>query len=99
MKEIRLRPGAVADLREIRRYTLRTWGASQARAYLEELGCGIQAIATGDAFTTQVRAGSGVFRRCRCREHYIFFRETADVLDVIRIFHAKMDVVRRLVDE
>jgi plasmid stabilization system protein ParE len=26
MKEIRLRPGAVADLREIRYYTRRKWG-------------------------------------------------------------------------
>jgi plasmid stabilization system protein ParE len=46
-----------------------------------------------------VKSRGRLFGRCRCQEHYIFFRETADMLDVVRIFHAKMDVVRRLADE
>jgi plasmid stabilization system protein ParE len=59
----------------------------------------IEAIAAGDAHSTPVIAGGRAFGRCRHKDHYIFFRETADAVEIVRIFHAKMDIARRLAGE
>lgn len=99
MKKVRLRPRARADLAEIRRYTRRLWGAAQARAYLEELGARIDSIAAGHTPATTLSVRGRPFGRCRHKEHYIFFRETGEIVEVVRVFHVKMDVVQRLLDE
>jgi toxin ParE1/3/4 len=99
MRQIRLRPRARADLAEIRRYTQKAWGPAQARIYLEEIGTRIEGIAGGEAQSTSIVVHGRVFQRCRYKDHYIFFRETAGTVDIVRIFHAKMDILGRLAGE
>lgn len=92
-----LTPSAEADLEEIARYTLRTWGERQAERYAAALDECFEKIAAGRAIS---RTFSAVFPQVevtRCEHHYVFFVRSGNGKScVIAILHDRMEIVARL---
>ena len=91
MREIRLAPEALGDLADIRRHTIKRWGADRARAYLGGLGILFDQIAKGVARARPADEIRPSYRRIRYRSHIVFLIEDDASIRVIRILHARMD--------
>jgi toxin ParE1/3/4 len=91
MKEVRLSPEAMADLGGIRRYTVKRWGALQARAYLSDLGILFDRVARGSARTQAADDIRPSYRRIRFRSHVVFLVEDEAAIRIMRVLHARMD--------
>lgn len=105
MKQIVYSPAALDRLSDIASYTWDQFGEAQAEAYLRKLSERLEAVANGvgskprscdllmkgirdDAGLTYIREGS----------HYLIFKDKPDVLQVVEIFHERMDIDRHLHD-
>lgn len=89
--------GAAADLREISRYTAKTWSATQRQSYVRQL----------EDAAAEVALGQGVFKNWdmvlpglrvrRAGRHYLFClpRANAPAL-ILAILHERMDLMARL---
>ena len=92
----RLTPGAQRDLSSIWDDTAERWDEGQAETCVLEIRSAIERIAErpnrGRA-VDEIRAG---YRRYAIGSHLIFFIESSDGVDVIRILHQRMDPTRHL---
>jgi toxin ParE1/3/4 len=91
-----LSPRAKTDLDEIWDYTADRWGLDQAATYTRDIWQRIQAVAERPTFgqgCSDVRAG---YFKISCGSHVLFYRLTADGIDVVRILHERMDYDRHL---
>lgn len=96
MKLYRLSPAARADLSQIWDYTERRWDTGQAENYVTEIRAPIERIA---ADPRRGHACDGIrkgYRRYGIGSHLVFYVETADSVDIIRILHQRMDPTRHL---
>jgi toxin ParE1/3/4 len=103
--KIRLGDEAERDFAEIPKYTHDTFGAQQVAVYrttlidaLAELASGPDALGSvkRDEILLNLRTVH-VARRGRRGRHFIIYRATTDsVIEVIRILHDRMDLVRNL---
>ena len=85
---------ALADLREIARYTRETWGRQRARLYREELELGIQKLALSPLMG-RVRADVAPSARSfPVARHVAFYVESEGGITVLRLLHPSMDVAR-----
>jgi plasmid stabilization system protein ParE len=75
------------------------WGAAQARSYLNQLADRLGAIADGTALSVTVHVEGRSFRRCRYHEHLIFFEETLDAIEIVRVLHPRRNIAAQLRDE
>ena len=94
LKPLLYRPEAEADLEGIWHYTLGEWGLDQALRYDRQLQEKIEGLAVG---TTVSRSADGVrpgLRKVVVGRHVVFFRESAEVVEVVRVLHERMDVGR-----
>lgn len=92
MAGYRLSEAAQADLQDIRRYTLDRWGAQQARHYLVELALRFEQLAaTLELGRTREDLQAGI-RSFNARHHTIFYRKSADGIDIVRVLHPSMDI-------
>ena len=81
---------AESDLLSIGSYTLRTWGESQSKRYLDELEAACQQLAGDTALgraCDDVRPG---LRRHEQGKHVIFFRHHGAGILVSRVLHERM---------
>ncbi|MDO4682397.1 MAG: type II toxin-antitoxin system RelE/ParE family toxin [Lautropia sp.] len=90
---------AESDLREIIRYTRRTWGEAQTRRYMTQLK---QCIASAVVAKDRARRLGDIhpdLRMARCDQHHVFFLtgESTPLL-VVAILHGRMDLMTRLKD-
>lgn len=96
MKAYRITPAAQRDLSEIWDFTQERWDADQAEKYIGEIRAAIERVAAdpdrGRA-CDEIREG---YRRYSIGSHLVFYVETADTVDVIRILHQRMDPTRHL---
>lgn len=91
-----IRPKAERDLKDIGRYTRRTWGGEQARKYLRAIHEKIQSVAENPnlgVVRDEVAAG---YRSTRVGQHHIFYRAERDTIVVVRVLHQSMDIQRHL---
>ncbi len=68
----------------------------RADRYIRDLIGAVEKIASGKRrgrASDDIRPG---YFRCACQSHVIFYKLTADNVDVIRILHQRMDFTRRL---
>jgi toxin ParE1/3/4 len=96
MPRFRLTRKAVDDLRSIGRYTQQTWGTQQRTRYLTQLDQRFAALAETPEMGRscgEVRPGYRKFPEGR---HVIFYRTTADGIEIVRILHEAMDLRRHL---
>ena len=83
---------ALADLREIVRYTRATWGTKQARLYREELELCIQKLALSPGLG-RVRADvAPSVRSFPIARHIAYYVERDSGITVLRVLHPSMDV-------
>lgn len=94
----RLRPRARADLREIWRYTARTWSTDQADSYVGEIKSRIAQAAEMPALGSPLPDVPGEFRKCRSGRHLILYRQSTDDIVVVRVIHEREDVPEGLND-
>lgn len=87
----RLSPLAESDLEEIWLYTFRQWSLEQADDYHKGIMKAVEGLASGRNVwqTSNVLKG---YWKYPVGRHVIFFRNTEDFLDVIRILHEEMDM-------
>lgn len=96
MSSYQLTPAARRDLSAIWDFAQDRWDARQAEIYINEIRAAIERIATdperGRA-CDEIREG---YRRYSIGSHLIFYRESENGVDVIRILHQRMDLDRHL---
>jgi len=92
----RLTPAAQRDLSTIWDFTQERWDARQAETYLNEIRATIERIADDPGrgrACDEIREG---YRRYGIGSHLLFYVESPDGVDVIRILHQRMDPTRHL---
>ena len=96
MKSLRIADAAKADLREIKQYTEQTWGAAQARRYLDEFRARVTLLRQRSRLgRPREELGAGL-RSLPSRAHVIFYKDMDDRIEVVRVLHASMDARRHL---
>lgn len=88
---------AQADLEEIARYTLTTWGEKQSLHYAELLESHFCEIAAGTAYSRPFSERYPQVLVSRCEHHYIFhIHRNGKPPCIIAVLHERMDMLRRL---
>ena len=90
---------AKQDLRSIGRYTQTTWGREQRNTYLAKIDAAFQLLAMEPQLgksCDDLRVG---YRKYPVGRHLIFYRQSADSLEIIRILHQRMDIEAHFDDE
>lgn len=96
MTGFRLTPAAQRDLSSIWDSTQERWSVRQAETYILEIKAAIERIADDPRRghrCEEIRAG---YRRYGIGSHVLFYRPTADGIDIIRILHQRMEPTRHL---
>jgi toxin ParE1/3/4 len=83
---------AVADLREIARYTGRTWGFEQAERYGEELDLALQQLSLTPDLSKRREAIAPGLRSFPVAQHIAFYIQRKNKIVVLRILHPRMNV-------
>jgi toxin ParE1/3/4 len=88
---------AIADLKDIGRYTLEHWGREQRNLYLGMLDASFQQLASNPLRgkdCSDIRSG---YRKFNAGSHVIFYRQqSGDAIEIVRILHCRMDCETRL---
>jgi len=83
---------ALADLRDIARYTRATWGEKQARLYREELELTIQKLALSPGMGRPREDVAPSVCSFPVARHIAFYVKCEDGMTVLRLLHPRMDV-------
>lgn len=92
MLEIRLTNEAIKDFKEIGRYTQKEWGRSQRVLYLSKLDACFHIIANEPGIgkpCDDIRPG---YRKYHYGRHLIFYKQSSECIDIVRILHDQMDI-------
>ena len=90
---------ALADLRDIARYTRESWGPKQARLYLEELELSIQKLALSPGMGRARADVAPSVRSFPVARHIAFYVESEGGITVLRVLHPSMDVAGAFPEE
>ena len=85
---------ALADLRDIARYTSEAWGRRQARLYREELELGVRRLALSPGMGRVCADVAPSVRSFPIARHVAFYVEGEGGITVLRLLHPSMDVAR-----
>ena len=94
MKSVVFRPEAEADIEAIWDYTIEIWGRDQANFYIREIRAVIEAVADGRRPSVVAQGVRTGYRKVQIARHVAFLRESAEVVEVVRVLHERMDVGR-----
>jgi toxin ParE1/3/4 len=92
MPGFRLSEKAMDDLRSIGRFTQNNWGREQRNRYLSMLDTSFHTITNQPEVginCDDIRLG---YRKYHVGRHLIFYRQSIESVDVIRILHDSMDI-------
>jgi toxin ParE1/3/4 len=99
MPIFRLTELAKQDLLSIGRYTQATWGREQRNSYLAKIDASFQLLSIeperGRA-CDDIRSG---YRKYRVGRHLIFYRQSSEGVEIVRILHVQMDIEARFDEE
>jgi len=95
VKALAFSPAAETDIDGIWNYSADNWGPEQADRYTDEIRDACEALAVGrrNGRTLDVRPG---YLKLSTGSHMIYFRDSGDRLEIIRILHGSQDVERHL---
>ena len=96
MRGFKVTEKALADLKEIARYTQNRWGRDQRIKYLAQLDSLFARLVNDPHLGTdysEVRSG---YRGYIEGKHIVFFRQKNTHIEIIRILHQSMDIAVRL---
>lgn len=88
-----MRPRARADVRDIGDYSDERWGRAQAQRYLDAIADSLDQIAQMPLTGSDQADVSPGLRKWRSGSHNIFYRVRNDAVLIVRVLHARMDVV------
>jgi toxin ParE1/3/4 len=91
-----LSPRAQADLDEIWDYTVDRWGLDQAETYTRQLWKDIAIVANRPSLGRECNEVRQDYRMYPSGSHVLFYRQTPDGIDVVRILHERMDYERHI---
>lgn len=92
-----IKRSALTDLKDIARYTRKTWGREQEQIYIQCIFDAFEKIATRDAFTVECSHIKAGCLKCKVNHHLIFFQWLTDGRpEIIRILHEEMDIPMQL---
>jgi toxin ParE1/3/4 len=91
-----LRPSAEADLEEIWRYSIEHWGEERAGRYMNDLRKAMERAAESPSAGRKLRIGGRIFRVRDATSHRVFYRETEQGIEVLRVLHARMNFARQM---
>lgn len=86
---------AETDLRDIWRYTYKTWGFDQAEKYFDQIEACCEAVGDGRARSKGLEGLQEGVLIHRCEHHFIVWLAGTRPV-IIAILHERMDFVRRL---
>lgn len=86
---------AETDLRDIWRYTFKTWGFDQAEKYFDQIEACCEAVGDGRARSKVLEGLQEGVHIHRCEHHFIVWLAGTRPV-IIAILHERMDFVRRL---
>ena len=90
---------ALADLRNIVRYTRESWGRKQARMYREEIELGIQKLALSPGLGRVRSDVAPSVRSFPIARHVAFYVESEGGITVVRVLHPAMNVASAFPEE
>lgn len=91
MLDLAITPKAQSDLREIWRYTHRTWSAEQADRYLTKINNVISMLRRKPDLGKACEDVAPGLHRKSAERHIIFFRFNPSELIISRVLHDSMD--------
>lgn len=94
-KSYALSPLAEIDLEGIWFYTFQNWSLAQADGYHRDLVATFEDLASGTKRGRDVDVRPG-YLKCPVGSHMIYFRDSGDQIEVIRILHQRQDVTLNL---
>ena len=86
------------DIRDIIRYTLRTWGRSQVQKYREALNYCLERLGRGEVKSVAAFPSLPDVYSFRCQHHFIFFTEDEVGYLVIAVLHERQNPAVHLLD-
>lgn len=86
---------AETDLRDIWRYTYKTWGFDQAEKYFDQIEACCEAVGDGRTRSKVLEGLQEGVHILRCEHHFIAWMAGTRPV-IIAILHERMDFVRRL---
>ena len=96
MKVVRLDRRARLDLREIWRYTAKTWDVRQADKYLAAINDAIAHLADERKRATNCDWIKRGYSRTKSGSHFLFMRFAGDEIHIARILHERMNFAAHL---
>lgn len=90
MRRLVFRAEAAAELRRIARYTKREWGQDQAQRYAAQLRQRIRSLREFPLRFPEVPERPGI-RQMRSGQHLLFYRVSADAVEIVNIVHVARD--------
>jgi toxin ParE1/3/4 len=93
--EIRISARAAMDIRDIARFTIRTFGVNQARRYRDDLQRCFESLADNPMLGRSAEALAAKLRRFELRSHVVFYRPDEGGILVVRVLHASTDISSR----
>jgi toxin ParE1/3/4 len=92
-RKVRITPRARDDLKNIGRYTERTWGKAQRNLYLKSIEARFQWLAENPLLgkhRTDICEGYHSFPE---GQHVVFYLLSSSAIDIIGITHKEMDTI------
>ncbi len=96
MSVFRVSKAAVADLEDIGRYTQKTWGAKQRRAYLDGLNEQFKALSQTPLIAAERRDFEPPVRIYHHESHLIVYAIDDVDIFILRVLRDRMDVPAQL---
>jgi toxin ParE1/3/4 len=90
---------AKQDLRSIGRYTQATWGREQRNTYLAKIDESFHLLAVEPQLGKSCEDLRASYRKYPVGRHLIFYRQSLDGVEIIRILHQRMDIEAHFNDE
>jgi toxin ParE1/3/4 len=88
---------AIADLKDIGRYTQKQWGREQRDTYLTMLDACFHPLAANPLHGKDCNDIRNGYRKHTAGSHVIFYRQmSSDTVEIIRVLHGRMDIDARL---
>jgi toxin ParE1/3/4 len=89
-------PAAKHDLKEIYQYGLRQWGQSQSESYLSTIKKQFWLLNQQPLMGTERPELLPDTRSLPIKSHTLFYRVTANKVEIIRVLHGRQDPQRHL---
>ena len=96
MAGFRVSKAALADIREIGRYTQKQWGRDQRRVYLDGLNERFQLLAKTPALAAERQGFDPPVRIHPYQKHLIVYVIDGAEILIVRVLHQSMDVPAQL---